>query len=70
MKKFDGLLLGCDMDGTLLDSRKTDICEKPRGNMVFCQKTEAVFRSQQGAPPRAIDIISARCCRSMHHTLI
>ena len=22
MKKFDGLLLGCDMDGTLLDSRK------------------------------------------------
>ena len=43
MKKFDGLLLGCDMDGTLLDSRKT------KRQYGILSKTEAVFRSQQGA---------------------
>ena len=46
MKKFDGLLLGCDMDGTLLDSRK-QISAKTKRQYGILSKMEAVFRSQQ-----------------------
>lgn len=46
MKKFDGLLLGCDMDGTLLDSRK-QISAKNQEAIWYFVKNGGVFRSQQ-----------------------
>ena len=55
MKKFDGLLLGCDMDGTLLDSRK-QISAKNQEAIWYFVKNGGSFSLATGRAPRAIDI--------------
>ena len=55
MKKFDGLLLGCDMDGTLLDSRK-QISAKNQEAIWYFVKNGGCFSLATGRAPRAIDI--------------
>lgn len=48
MKKFDGLLLGCDMDGTLLDSRK-QISAKNQEAIWYFVKNGGSFSLATGA---------------------
>lgn len=55
MKKFDGLLLGCDMDGTLLDSRK-QISARNQEAIWYFVKNGGCFSLATGRAPRAIDI--------------
>ncbi len=55
MKKFDGFLLGCDMDGTLLDSRK-QISAKNREAIWYFVENGGRFSLATGRAPHAIDI--------------
>lgn len=55
MKKFDGFLLGCDMDGTLLDSRK-QISAKNREAIWYFVENGGRFSLATGRAPHAIDV--------------
>lgn len=54
MKKFDGILLGCDMDGTLLDSRKR-ISERNLDAIRYFTENGGLFSLATGRAPHAID---------------